>query len=60
MNVKATGRGFNPQEMKYLFKFIFAVPCYGVEAKRGVEAATQHARLPEFGGMWGTECESYH
>ena len=52
MTVKSTGCGFD----LYLFKFIFSLLRFGVEA--AVSSATQYAMLPEFGGKWGTECLS--
>ena len=37
VTVNATGSGFDPEEMKYLFKFIFPFLCSGSEIKRGAE-----------------------
>ena len=48
MTVKSTGCGFDLDEMKYLFKFIFSFLRF--------EANIQHAMPPEFGVQWGTEC----
>ena len=44
------------EEMKYLFKFIFAFSRSGAVENVTFSSATQHAMLPEFGGMWETEC----
>ena len=55
VTAKPTGCGFDPNV--YL-KFIFPFLRSGVEVKRGVGSATQHAMPPEFGRKLGTECLS--
>ena len=45
-----------PEEIKYLFTFIFSFIRSGVATKAGLNSATQHAMPPELGGKWGMKC----